>query len=155
MALAPWLLGRHVTSVLIHVQTYDSATGALAPAAVTASTQSQLVVTTGVLDEIRLTSTRETENISPANSQKSHAVPIKSGFNLQVSEVMRSSVAGCLLANIWFAGPTNYVSFTFTRAGRSWLGYFLMASYNETIVRGKNVARMTLVSVDNGAATYV
>jgi hypothetical protein len=94
---------------------------------------------------------RETENISPANSQKSHAVTIKQGYTLNVSEVMRSSVAGCLLANIWFAGPTNYVRFAFARAGLTWQGYFLMTSYDETIQRGKNVARMTLAFVDNGA----
>lgn len=154
MALQPWLLGRHVTSVLVHVQTYNNATGALADAAVTAGNVSQLVVTTGVVDEIRLDATRETENISPSNSQRSHAVPIKTGFSLQLSEVMRSSVAGCLLANVWFAGPTNYVRFAFARAGKTWAGYFLMTSYDETIVRGKNVARMSLVFVDNGLPTY-
>lgn len=154
MALTPWLLGRHVASVLVHVQTYDNTTGALADATSSASTVSQLVVTTGVVDEIRLGATRETENISPANSQRSHAVPIKTGFTLQLSEVMRSSVAGCLLANVWFAGPTNYVRFAFVRAGKTWAGYFLMTSYDETIQRGKNIARMTLAFVDNGLPTY-
>lgn len=162
-----WLLGRHVTAVQAWVQTINESTGALDDVATpTASNFSDLVLTTGshasgtivfttgVLDEIRLVGEKTTDNINSVNRQFAHHVPLQSGYTLSVSEVMRSSVAGCLLANIWFGGTSNYIRFTFGRGGNHWEFICIMTGYNETIVRGKNVANATLVSVDNGGGTY-
>jgi hypothetical protein len=166
MAIPNWLLGRHVTAVQVAVQTLNESTGALANAGVSAVDVSNIVLTTGshssgtiaftngLLNEIRLSSDRSVENINPVNRTFAHYVPILQGYDITVSEVMRSGVALCLLANVWFGGDTNYILFSFARGGNKWAGYFIMTGYSETIQRGKNVAMMTLTSVDNGAVTY-
>lgn len=156
MALAPWLLGRHITTLTARVQTLNENTGALADAGGASPGITDLANLTlaGVIDEVRLMMNRETDNISPVNSTSSHHVPIKVGFGLVLTEVLRTAVGASLLLNIYTSGVTNFVVITFTRGLNTWSGTFLMTGYDETIQRGKNVARVTVSPVDNGAVSY-
>ena len=166
MALPNWLLGRHVTAVRIQVQTLNESTGALASAGSGSANRADIVVTTGshalgtlafttgVLNEMRIVSDKESDNISPVNRQIAHAVPVKVGYDITISEVLRSGANLQLCANVWFGGATNYVLLTAAYGGNRWEIYALMTGYNETAQRGKNVGILTMTSVDNGAIAY-
>jgi hypothetical protein len=167
MAIPNWLLGRHVTAVQAHVQTLNESTGALADVTTpTANDLANVVLTTGshssgtiafttgLLNDIRLVSDKESDNIASVNMTTAHHVGIKVGYTITCSEVLRSTAAACLLANIWHNGTSRYIRFDYARGGNKWRDWYLMVSYSETTVRGKNVGTMTLQSVDNGGGTY-
>lgn len=167
MPVPNWLLGRHVTAVQAWVQTINESTGVFADVATpTLADIADIVTTTGshaaativfgvgLLDEIRLVGEKTTENINSVNRTIANHVALQVGFSLTVSEIMRTAVNGNLLANIWLAGTSQYVRFTFGRGGNHWEHIFLLTQYDEPLGRGKNVATATLVSVDNGGATY-
>jgi hypothetical protein len=156
MALNPWLLGRQVTTLTARVQTLNESTGALANAGGGSPGITDLsdLTAAGVIDEVRLIANRETDNISPVNSSSAHHVPIKVGFSMVLTEILRTAANATLLLNIYTSGVTNYVVITFTRGAHTWSGTFLMTAYDETIQRGKNVARLTVSSVDNADINY-
>ena len=165
MALNPWLLGRHVTAVQLQVQTLNESTGALADA-VGATQVADLVVstgshsagtilfTTGLLDSIRLSSDKTTENIASVDRKFANHIPLRIGYQASVAEILRQGANNCRLAQIYHNGSSKIVKLTYARGGNRWIDYFLITGYTETLQRGKNIGTMTLMSVDNGGGTY-
>jgi hypothetical protein len=177
MAAVPlWMLGKHVTAVQAVLQTVDPVTGALANAGTfggisptadfIASSGSStanpptIVFSAGLVDSISLRGRKQEEEISSVNETHANHVPIYVGYSLVVVEILRQAAAKSLWANLWTASDpsqnlSRIVAITFARAGNKWSGYLRMARYPEIIRRGKNVARMELVSIDPGQPNLV
>ena len=151
MATIPlWMIGKHVTACTAKLCTVDSSGVLTAGTGLDAAD----LVSTGVIDEFELNASRTTENIAAITQVTAHHVRIARRDSVSISEIMRTGQNACLLANLWYSstsGASDIVQFIFTRGGSTWTFYGVMLSYSESVVRGKNVARMTLGPVDIGA----
>jgi hypothetical protein len=165
MALPNWLLGRHLSAVQAQVQTINEATGALVSAGSGSSALANVVTSTGTvstpltfsagyLNSIRLTSQKDSDNISPTHRPYEDNRPTVVGYAIECEEILRQGSGNWLLANLWFNGASKYVQFTYARGGNRWQDFYLMTAFEFDVVEGKNVARMTLESVDAGGGTY-
>lgn len=136
MSLVPnWLIGKYVTSIAAIPQTVG-ADGTLTPGS------SQPL--TGLLDEIGLEQYNDTENIVPMDIRQDNELIIGSGARLTLTEILsRTSGTGFnVLSQI--GNANDYVSITFTRATRPFVGIFVIKSYSEALRRGKSTGTMTL-----------
>jgi hypothetical protein len=166
MALVPpWMLGRHVTTLVAQIQTIASdgtlsdAGGASDVATLAASTGalgSGLTFTTGLVDEFELQSTKLSENISAINRPRANMVPYSIRYSFTLTEIMRNGADRCRLAAIFYNGVSDLVKLTFSRARMTWTVYAVLTSYSESLQRGKNVARLSCSMIEaNTAPAYV
>ncbi len=162
--IPPWMLGRHVTTLIAQVQTVAGdgtladAGGATNVASLATSTGvlgTNLVFTQGLIDEVEFSSQKLTENISAVHRPRANMVAFSIRYQFTLTEIMRFGANNALLAGIWNNGSSDIVKFTFARARNVWTTYAVMTSYNESFQRGKNVARLSCSMVEaNAAATY-
>lgn len=151
MATIPqWLLGRHLTSVVITPQSVSSA-GVLSDG--TAKT-----VTT-VVDSIQANISPVHEEINPVNSTRANNVITHddSGITLSIIEVNNGSdpnpLEAIVLTNDVF--KVVFTKGTVTSYAATWTGYFTRGQCSFGISgRGKQIASLELLQVDAGASTF-
>jgi hypothetical protein len=158
----PWMLGRHVTQVVATVQ--DIASDGTLTDAATNVTNASLVVTTGILhstlafvqglvDEIEFGGTKVLENVTPIHRVRAHHVAVSIAYEFTLTEILRQGAGNTLLSGIWHLGNSSIYKLEFTRARRKWTVYGTGVSYQEGLVRGKNVGRLTCRMVDAGGGS--
>lgn len=162
MATIPlWLIGRDVAVATLTVQSVNASTGVLTDATGNNDVAALHNTSTGIglLDEISVSYHRRTENISAINRVNAHHYPTVIATEITLTEILRAGhltattpYSKCLLGNAWHAGASAYVKVVVTRALRTWTLYGVMESYEERLVRGKNVARLTIRMVDSATA---
>lgn len=153
-----WMLGSGTGAVVLTVLALNATTGALDDAS--SPGPNDVATLTGLLDGIELIPRRVTENITPINRVNAHHYEILKAFDVALMEIMGyghtaapSAHSHCLLGNAWFAGRSAYVRVAATRQSRTFTMLGVMTDYDETLVRGKNVARLTIKHIDAGTAT--
>lgn len=156
-------VGRHISTVSLQVLAVG-ADGALSNAG-SGETLAVLVAnngaglfhvnfqhTVGILDTIDFSGDVATENISPTNRDRSHAVPITIAHSFTISEILRKGQNASRLAGIYYLGLTKYVRVIFTAGRRKWQAVQLLTSYDEGLnSRGQNTAQVTCGPVNAGA----
>lgn len=152
-----WMLGSGTGAVVLTVLSLNTTTGALDDGT---PGNNDLATLTGLLDGIELVPRRVVENITPINRVNAHHYPILAAFDIVLMEIMgyghltaTTSYSKCFLGNAWFAGRSAYVKLAATRQSRTWTALGVMTDYDETLVRGKNVARLMIKHIDAGTAT--
>lgn len=151
MATIPqWLLGRHLTSVVITPQTVA--------AAGTLSDGTAKTVTT-VVDSIQASINPVHEEINPVNSTRANNVITHddSSLTLSIIEVNNGSdpnpLEALVLTNDVF--KVVFTKGTQTSFAATWTGYFTRGSCNFGISgRGKQIASLELLQVDAGSSTF-
>lgn len=146
MATIPlWLVGRHITAVVVTPQVANSA-GVLSDAALGAQSF------TALIDGIQYSGSVTTQEISAITSPRLNHVPIEQDDTMVVSEIMRSAAGSVLATACWTAaGNPDWALFAFSRGGNSISMYGLMTRVEEGVTRGKCVARLTIRMVDVAA----
>jgi len=152
MASIPtWLLGKHLTSVVLTPQAV-AADGTLSDSG---SNTAQTV--TARVRRIRLNSSVMTEDIRPVNSVRANNVVTGFDHTITLSVLMRPkstspAVVSSPLASLAYAASDNeIVKCTFTRGTSAWSGYFTVADYTEGVESfGANESELTLRQVDDG-----
>jgi hypothetical protein len=151
-----WMLGSGTGAVVLTVLSLNTTTGALDDGT---PGNNDLATLTGLLDGLQIMPRKNTQNLSPLNRTNAHHYPITIGYDIVLSEIMgyghltvSTSYTKCFLGNAWFAGRSAYVRVVATRQGRSFSMLGIMTAYEETLVRGKNVARLTVQMIDSGTA---
>ena len=150
MATIPtWLLGRHLTAVVVTPQT--EGTGGV----LTAVTASSAVLTTCV-DAIRLALNPVVSNVNAVNDTRANNVIEEDDASLVVTEILKKNDTSATPTNLLAvqALAYDYFNLTFTRGGRTWGGYFCRGAYSDGVTaKGKNVAEMTFHQVNVGTAS--
>lgn len=149
MATIPlWLIGRTVTAVVVTPQIANSA-GVLSNSVLGAQSF------TTVVDEIQYSGSVTTAEISALTAARQNPVVIEEDGTMVVTEIMRSAAGSVIAAAIWTAttGDPAWALFQFSRGGNSISMYGLLTRYEETVTRGKSVARLTIRIVDDRAAS--
>lgn len=165
-----WMLGNGVTACSMIVLGLNPTTGVLDPATPGAPTPdlgnndtAELIKAAtpfrALLDSVDLSYRRICENITPLNRVYAHHYPVLTAMEVVLTEIMRpghtvvtTPFSNCLLGNAWHAGRSAYVRFTLTRQSRTWTFNGIMTDFSETLVRGKNVGRLTVRMMDSGTA---
>ena len=142
-AIPNWLVGRNVTSISITPQTVGATTGTL--------TAGTLVTLAGLLDEISLEQTNETENIAPLDVRQNNEVITGSGTSLTLTEILSANTGTTYNVLSQAAQSTDIAVVTFTRQGKVWTITGVIGSYSERIVRGKSVGTCNLKPTGIGA----
>jgi hypothetical protein len=137
--IAPWLTGKNISVCSIEPLTYDSTTGTLT------STSAQSIV--GFIDELSVSGQQSTETVAPITSGYETEVATELNFSVTLSEVLRTTATGSFLAIAWQTGD-EYARVIIARGGNTWTFIGLMTGYNESIRKGKCVAKLSLASVD-------
>jgi len=153
MSVVPtWLLGQHVSAFVITGATVGS------DGTLTDGTTTALATMAGLWDEITLEYAPQTEEISAADSVRTNNVIVKKGSRFRCTQIMQKAKASGQSSDNAI-NPLNHIAVTFdyakvvfTRASKTWTGYFLVAGYEEGIRAGKSTCSITLEMVDSGAA---
>lgn len=152
MAIPVWLLGQHVSAYVLTGATVGS-DGTLSDA-----TGTGIQAMAGLWDEISLEYTPQTEEISAADAVRLNNVIIKKGTRIRCTQIMqKAKVSGQASDNAinplnHIAATYDYVKIVFTRASKTWTGYFLIAGYSEDLRASRSLCSLTLEMIDNGAA---
>lgn len=143
MATIPlWLTGRHVTAVVATPQAVDGA-GLFTPGAAGTFT--------GIADEIQYSSNVRTVEISALTSALKNEMPLEQDDMMVITEILRAGTDMCFGAII--AEVAEYCQFLFTRGGNSIALYGVVTDYEETVPKGKSIARLTIRRVQLVAGT--
>lgn len=137
MSVVPtWLIGRFVTAISVIPQTVGS------DGTLTAGTSHSM---TGRLDEITWTGENTTESIMGFDTRQDNKVITESGVTLELTEILDQQAATNtnVLSAVYAA--SDYVLVTFTRGGKAFTGFFTVGTYNESLVRGKSVGKLSLL----------
>lgn len=142
MATIPlWLLGRNVSSVVITPQIADSG-GVLSNAALGA------VTITTTVDEIGYSGRRTTQEISALTATRRHNMEIERDDSLVLTQIMRAAAGSNTLAAAWTGGDApDWALVSVTRGGNTIAFIGLMVRLEETVAKGKSVARLTLAQI--------
>lgn len=162
--IQPWMVGTGTGSVILTVLSVNGITGVLDDASPGVNDLANL---TGILDGLEFAPHRLTENISPINYVSANHYPVMSGHTLILSEILGQGHSGtspvfsrCFLANAFFAGRSAYVKAQIQRpvtgfGPRVFTVLGIMLSYDETLVRGKNVGQLSIGSIDAGVSPVI
>lgn len=141
MAVIPqWMMGRHVTSLILTTQTIAAATGGLADAVaenLITSTgtlhQDTFVHTLQLVAEVEATSRKGTEDIGPLTSSVANHVRVTENVNLTITENLQQGAVASnnVLARIYHTGASRVVKAVFARSGNTFTAYLLMTRYRE------------------------
>lgn len=153
MAVVPtWLLGQNVSAFVLTGATVGS------DGTLTDATGTGINAMAGLWDEISLEYAPQTEEISAADSVRLNNVLIKKGTRFRCTQIMQKAKASGQAADnainplTHIAATYDYVKVVFTRASKTWTGYFLLVGYSESPRAGRSTCEITLEMVDTGAA---
>lgn len=150
MATIPqFLIGKHITAVVVTPQTVSGTTGAL-------SDTTPIQTFSTVFSEISIRSENDLEDISASDQRRKNMVPTASSTRITITELLQGSRADGNPVNGGAAsgyGSSDYHKFTLTRSGKTYTFYAVMASYEErTNGKGKITGELVLDMIDPGVA---
>ncbi len=135
------LLGR-LTTVEVAPITFNNATGAYTVGSYTAiPIRYRKPSSTGI--------TKDTENINGLGYNK-NPVPIESGGELSIDEILRNQLASSVLKGIH--STTDFIAVKIIAAGKQEVWRCLIVSDREQINKGECIYGVTLQTIDDGAA---
>lgn len=155
MAVLPlWALGRHVTA--IGIQTFAAAPDG------TLTAGSLNVSLLAIIDDIEIDADGGAENAAPLTSPHENQVLVRQNDTYILTQILRPAAGSNTLAAAYYDTATiatevircDYARIEIIRAGKRFVGYFLMGDYTESVRQGKSTGRMTLMQTDiSGDAT--
>jgi len=145
MAYPDWLLGRGITTISVTPQTKTG--GAFTPGT------SKSFFTT--VDEIEWTTGVANTDIRPITQFHRNMVPTSRGNGFRLREILRATAApagesGNSLADMFHT--FDWFQVIFTRASRTWTGYYSNGGYTENPGAEKNTGTAVFMPISEEAA---